>query len=59
MTSTIIGIAGLLFIVLILWAVYEGSAPINSYTPMSPDDERKWLRTFNLTEKEIDEIVND
>ncbi len=36
----------------------EGMSP-QGYTPMSPDEERRWLRDVSsLTDEEIEEIVN-
>ena len=36
----------------------EGISP-RGYTPMSPDEERRWLRDVSsLTDEEIEEMVN-
>lgn len=47
-------LVGFLFLgfLLAISGVNEG----RQYNPMSPDEERKWLRSLGLTDEEIDDI---
>lgn len=41
------------------WAGAVSAMSPSQYTPMTPDEERAWLKDVsNLTDEEIEEIIN-
>lgn len=48
---------GVVILGLLLAAIISEMGP-QQYNPMSPDEEYKWLKIFNLTEDEIQEIID-
>ncbi len=54
----VLTVVGLLVVGGFFGLMIEGISP-QGYTPMSPDEEREWLRDVtSLTEEEIEEYVN-